>query len=103
VRYPFSRGNECKLRPALIISNSRYNNKQMDVLACPITSKLKEVEYSVIIETKDLEGGMLKKKCRVRCDKVGSIEKSLIVHRIGIVKKEIFENVKTEIFAVLSE
>ena len=103
MRYPFSNGERCKVRPALVLSNSRYNNKQDDILACPITSQLKEVEYSVTLETSDLDEGKLKTKCRIRADKIGSVEKELLLHRIGTLKKQVFEDVKTEIFAILTD
>lgn len=102
-RYPFSNGEFCKLRPALILSNSRYNSQQLDVLASPLTSNLKQMDYSILVDSSDMERGKLKTKCRIRCDKIGALEKALLVYKIGKLNQETFERVKTEIFAVLAE
>ena len=103
MRFPFSDGENCKLRPAVVASNTNYNESQLDILACPITSKMKETQYSVLLDNDNLEEGKLKKPCRIRCDKLGSVEKELLVHRIGTLDKETFEELKTEVFALLAE
>jgi mRNA interferase MazF len=102
-QYPFSSGLECKLRPILVLSNSRYNQSQSDVLASPITSNMSNADYSIVLDGSKLEEGSLKQICRVRCDKIGSLEKSLLLHRIGRLNSESFNDVMTEIFAVMAE
>jgi len=102
-RYPFSNGELCKVRPALILSNSRYNSRQLDVLASPLTSNLRQVEYSILLGKPNMEEGNLKTACRIRCDKIGTLERALLVHKIGKLNAETFEKVRTEIFAVLAD
>ncbi|UTW71023.1 type II toxin-antitoxin system PemK/MazF family toxin [Anaerobacillus sp. HL2] len=59
-----------KQRPVLIISNDDYNQMTDDILVVAITSQLKDLDYSVVIEQKDLEQGTLKVTSAVRADKV---------------------------------
>jgi mRNA interferase MazF len=103
VNYPFSNARGSKPRPALVVSRTDFNQSQGDVLACPITSRIEEIEYSLIISTENLTEGSLHTICRVRFDKLGSIDKSLMVYRIGRVKKETFEKVRAQILELIND
>lgn len=103
LRFPFSDSANLKVRPILVLSNFKYNSSQRDIVVCPITSKLVKTPYSILIDTGDLESGLLRVKSRVRADKIASIEKSFVVHRIGRLNKRKFNTVKSQIFALLSE
>ncbi|WP_200801078.1 type II toxin-antitoxin system PemK/MazF family toxin [Ornithinibacillus halophilus] len=50
---PFSDLSNRKQRPVLIISNDDYNQMMDDILVVAITSHLKDLDYSVMIEQKD--------------------------------------------------
>jgi mRNA interferase MazF len=100
---PYSDGGLPKVRPGIVISNSRYNSSQDDVLMCPLTSNIKEVPYSLNITNRNLESGHLKAVSRIRCDKIFSIRKISLLRRIGKIDGCTFERVKTEIFAVLAD
>jgi mRNA interferase MazF len=47
---PFTDLSNKKQRPVLIISNGDYNQMTDDVLVVTITSQLKDLDYSVVIE-----------------------------------------------------
>jgi len=53
VPFPFTDLTGVKQRPALVISNNEYNQKNLDVIICGITSNLEDLNYSVVIEKKD--------------------------------------------------
>ena len=54
---PFSDLKSQKQRPVLIISNDTYNELTEDIVVLAITSKIKDLAYSVGIESKDLTEG----------------------------------------------
>ncbi len=95
--YPFSNLKEGKIRPAIVISNNDFNKKGDDLILVPLTSVLKEEQYSFIIEQKDLFAGKLIKSSRVRIDKIFCADKSLIIKKIGKIREEIIKQIKKEI------
>ena len=101
--FPFSDWEESKVRPAIVISNSRYNATQEDVIMAAITGQVRDVIYSIEITNFNLDYGHMDKKCRIRCDKIVNVSKNRVLRKIGRVDYETFEQVKTEIFAVLTE
>jgi len=56
-----------------------------------------------VLDDTKLEEGKLKQICKIRCDKIGTLERGLLLHKIGRLNAETFEQVKTEIFAVIAE
>lgn len=98
VEYPFSDLTRSKLRPALVLSNNYFNTLSDDCVAVPLTSVLKDVPYSVIIHQGDMAYGELLTTSRIRIDKLFSVEKRLIVKKLGTLTALTFEKIKT-IFA----
>jgi len=99
--YPFTDLKERKVRPALIISNDKFNNSQDDVIAVPLTTIIKDVPYSLLIGQKDLISGDLIKPSRIRADKIFSVEKKLIITKVGTIDNKTFEKVKSELLKLL--
>lgn len=60
VPVPFSDLKNQKQRPVLIISNDKYNEWTEDIVVLAITSKIKDLAHSVVIESKDLAEANLK-------------------------------------------
>jgi mRNA interferase MazF len=56
-----------KRRPALIISPKDYNQKTQLALCVPITSKIKDYPFAVLIEEESIKGAIL-------CDQVRSFD-----------------------------
>jgi len=95
--YPFSSLKENKIRPALIISNNKFNRKSKDCIMVPLTAVIKDEPYSILINQKDLFSGNLIRPSRIRADKIFSVEKNLIKMRIGIINNKVLRSVKKEI------
>lgn len=91
-----------KQRPVLIISNDNYNHTTDDILVVAITSQLKDLDYSVVIEQKDLDEGNLKVTSAVRADRVYTLSKSIIRKRFGKVNSKVLKNVRTKITDLIS-
>jgi len=95
--YPFSSLKGNKIRPALIISNNKFNRKSEDCIMVPLTAVIKDEPYSVLINQKDLFSGNLIRPSRIRVDKIFSVEKNLIKMKIGIINNKVLRSVKKEI------
>jgi len=98
--YFYSDFEKLKICPALIVSDDKLNSKSQDCIMVPLTSVLKDEPYSFIIEQTDLERGKLIKTSRIRVDRIISIQKSLVIKSIGIVRKSVFKKIKKEIICL---
>ena len=96
VPMPFSDLSESKPRPALIISNDAHNSKVDDIVVCGITSNIRDEEFSVIIEQKDMAEGILPFLSRIKVDKLFTLEKRIIKRKLGRIKPEVLAKVKKE-------
>src|SRR3989344_8199848 len=98
--YPFTDLKGKKVRPALIVSNDIVNNKSKDCIMLPLTSVIKDEPYSIVINQDDLSSGQLIKSSRIKVDKIFTVEKRLIVMKIGTLRDNTFEKVKAELLTV---
>lgn len=95
--YPFTDLEGSKVRPALVVSNDAYNKKSLDCVMVPLTTVIKNEPYSIILNQENLYSGKLLKPSRVKADKIFTVEKGLIIMKIGIVNDNTFEKIKSEI------
>ncbi|WP_068674728.1 type II toxin-antitoxin system PemK/MazF family toxin [Oceanobacillus sp. Castelsardo] len=100
---PFTDLTSRKQRPVLIISNNSYNVKREDLIVVAITSKLKELDYSVMIDSEDLTEGILKITSTIRADKIYTLSKNIVIKRFGQVKPEVLEDVRTKINVLIND
>ena len=98
--YPFTDLKGKKIRPALVVSNDSVNSKSKDCIMLPLTSVIKDESYSIAINQEDLSSGQLIKSSRIKIDKIFTVEKRLIVMKIGILSHNTFEKVKEELFNI---
>jgi len=98
--YPFTDLERNKVRPALIVSNDFYNKRSSDCILVPLTTVLKNEPYSIIIDQKNLISGNLIKRSRIKADKIFSIDKNLIIMKIGVVDDNTFKKVKIKLVSV---
>jgi mRNA interferase MazF len=94
---PFSDLTNRKQRPVLIISSTNYNEMTEDIVVVAITSQLRNLDYSVIIESKDLNLGELKVTSAVRADKVYTLSKNIVRKKFGQVNSEVLNDVRKKI------
>ena len=84
VQYPFSDNpRKYKYRPALVISNAKANRIDNDVVLLPITSSLKNDEFSFFIENNHLQDGQMPKASEVRCNKPTTIRIDFIIGHLN--------------------
>jgi len=94
VPYPFSDSDESKVRPALIVSNDKYNQSSLDFIMAPLTSVLKNDAYSIFISQDNLASGELMLASRIKANKLFSIKKSRIITKLGVLSDDKFAEVK---------
>ncbi len=89
VPFPYSDMSGSKRRPVLIVSNDQYNASFPDTVVVVITSKIGKVdEYSLTLESKDLEIGLLPEPSLIRVHKLFTIEQSRILKRFSVLGRE---------------
>ena len=99
VPFPFSDNlKKYKYRPAVIVSNQKSNDLDEDVLICPVTSTIRDNDFSYQLEEKDTDEA-LPVQSEVRCNKIVTIRKSLIKRKFNFLKqqalREIIQKVKS--------
>jgi len=98
IDFSFSDLKRSKYRPALVISNSSYNSRSLDLVVLRITSKPK-LELAIKITNQDVESGFLEVESYVKVDSIFTIEKTMIVkvvaqlnaEKLGAVKLKLME------------
>ena len=68
------------------------NLKGQDLILCQITSKNVKDEYAIVISNEDFEEGSLRQESNVRPNKIFTADESIILYKIGRLKKEKIEN-----------
>jgi len=103
VPIPFTDLSSIKRRPVVIISGDKYNNKSFDVVVAAITSNVESrIDYSISIDTVNLSEGLMPKQSIIRCDKIYTISKDIIVKNFGKLNVETFQDLKIKINQLLS-
>lgn len=98
---PYSDLTNRKQRPVLVISNNNYNKVTEDI-GVAITSQLKGLDYSVVIESKDLKEGKLKVASAIRTDKVYTLSRDIVRKKFGQVNTEILEDVRKKLLELIT-
>ena len=86
IKFPFSDLTKIKLRPALVLAKTNYN----DFILCQITSKKYNDANSTKIVDLDFENGSLHKDSFVRYTKIFTANNSIIVTELGKLQKKKF-------------
>ncbi|MEA1956743.1 MAG: type II toxin-antitoxin system PemK/MazF family toxin [Euryarchaeota archaeon] len=105
IEFSYSNLKRSKFRPALVISNSRYNSTSLDVIVLRITSKSKR-EWAIKITNKEVESGFLEVESYVKVDSIFTIEKMMVAKVVAKLKVEKVDDVKmklAELFEPLVE
>jgi len=98
VPFPFSDLSGRKVRPVLILSNDAYNQRSADVVVCGLTTNLRPVPYSIIVDVTDVEQpGTLRQKGKIKADTIASLEQSLLIKQIARLRLPVFRQVVAEI------
>lgn len=93
IPFPFSDLSQAKRRPALILAVLPGD----DLILCQITSQNARDPFSISLNDNDFDAGSLKVKSNIRPNRIFTADKSIILYRIGQIRKsktkEVIENI----------
>ena len=99
-KIPFSNFEEIKIRPAIIISNNKYNNESHDLLICALTSNLDQ--KGILVDKKNLSSGNLPTASVIRADKILLINKELVNGAFARINDDTFDQLISKINELIS-
>ncbi len=101
---PFSDLTSNKRRPVVIISNDDYNKRSSGIVVVALTSNLAfENSYSIDVDDYNLEAGAFPHKSRLRCDKIYTLSKNMVVKKFNTPNNETFALIKQKISSLISD
>jgi mRNA interferase MazF len=86
---PFPRTDSGKRRPALVIADLPGE----DLILCQITSRAHSDAFSIPLTSSDCERGQLDQPCFIRPQRLFTVEQHVILHSVGKVTREKFDEV----------
>ena len=103
ISYPFSEFNASKVRPAVVVSNDRYNQEFDDVIVVPVTTNLSLRKHVVRLSDSELEHGHLITESVIKVDRILSMNQKLVRKSIGSVKKDVLVRIRSIITELLGD
>ena len=102
VQYPFADSPEkYKYRPALVISNIRVHQNDHDVILLPVTSKLRNDDFSFMLDSGQLREGALPKTSEVRCHKPATVRSNLVIDNLNKLNTDALERILEKVKSAL--
>jgi mRNA interferase MazF len=98
-KYPFSNLSSSKKRPAVVVAKL----EGFDPIVCPVSSSYRADKYSVGVSEKDLEDGYLKYESSIRPTSILTLERSLILYKIGHLKEGKINELQERIVQIFNE
>lgn len=95
--FPFSNLQNSKKRPILVLRVPKGN----DLICLQITGNSYDKSSEISIENFDFKKGSLNRKSFARLDKIATLEKSIILYKIGSLKKEKFLEILDKFIAYM--
>lgn len=86
---PFPRTDSGKRRPALVIADL----PGADLILCQITSRAHSDAFAIPLDKTDCERGEIEAPCFIRTQRLFTVEQHIILHSIGKVTTEKFDEV----------
>ena len=93
----FSNNEESKIRPALVISSTNYNQQSGDIVLLKITSKTKNWPFDVSLTQIDLTTGQLNMDSVIKSDFPVVIAKNRIIKTIATINGKKVQETKEKI------
>jgi mRNA-degrading endonuclease toxin of MazEF toxin-antitoxin module len=97
IPFPYSDLKTEKRRPVLVITKE---DRHGDFICVAVTS-VPATESAVTIDNASMKSGQLPRRSWIRCDKIFTLSKELVVRHYGSLDDDAFDSVKAEICAYL--
>lgn len=101
IPFPFSDLSQNKFRPAIVMSNNRYNKKFQDFIAIPLTSNPNTRNHTVVVTNKEMETGSIPIDSVAKADKVFSLEQKTVTRTFGQIRQNVFDSVSMELIKLI--
>lgn len=98
IPFPFSDLSSNKRRPALVVAELEGD----DVILAQITSKYYFDKYSLSLNNQDFEFGSLSVDSNIRCNKLFTADKKIIIKKQCSIHKEIMNQVTIKLIKILT-
>jgi len=102
VPFPFSDQKGRKVRPVVVMSNNEFNINSDDILVAGVTSNISKDKYTISLTNKDLDEGKLLTPCCIKAENILKIDKSIIIKKIGKIKKDRLDLIRKIILEIIS-
>jgi len=89
VKFPFTDYTSDKLRPALIISINNKKDICVAFISSVISTKIDETDYLITSKNKFFKTTGLKKDSVFRMGKIATLDKQIIIGKLGSISKEL--------------
>ena len=86
---PFPRTDSGKRRPALVLADL----PGADLILCQITSRAHSDAFAIPLDKTDCERGEIEAPCFIRTQRLFTVEQHVILHSVGKVTTEKFDEV----------
>ena len=96
VPFPFTDQSGAKKRPAVVVSSAAYHQARRDVLIMAVTSQARPAGAIGEVQVKDWKGAGLIKASIIK-PVITTIEASLVIRRLGQLRKEDQEGLRKAI------
>ncbi len=91
IPFPYADFTRYKKRPVLVIGQAEFNN----LILCQITSKATTSKRAIKLSSADFLKGGLNAESYIRPDKLFTVEQSIIEAKLGTLKNEVTQLVKS--------
>ncbi|RMH88091.1 MAG: type II toxin-antitoxin system PemK/MazF family toxin [Calditrichaeota bacterium] len=88
---------ETTRRPALVLCTLKGD----DLILCQITSQKVSDSYSIVLVNQDFATGSLKRSSYIRPNRIFTADKSIILYKVGSLKKEKIGEVIDKVVEIL--
>ena len=103
VDFSYSNLKEAKFRPALVISNSEYNEESIDVVLLRITSRGRDRKWDLIILKDDVAEGTIDiEPSYVKIDSLYSVEKNIVRKVVARLKEGKIKEIRQQLLELFS-
>jgi mRNA interferase MazF len=106
VDYPFSSGAGSKRRPALVLQNDRDNARLTNTIIAMITSQTarahEATQLLIALSTPEGRQSGLRQDSVVACNSLFTIERRLVLHRIGMLSVDLMSQIDACLKAALN-
>jgi len=92
---PVKGSEQQEISPVLIISGDLMNTYLPVVIACPLTSKIKNYKGNIVLEPNAING--VTQRSEVMTFQIRSISKERLVSKIGMISKEQLIDLKQDL------